>query len=403
MRIFTRSISLLLLLLVGGNIFAANAKRPWTFFVYIAADNNLNPEADLNISQMVKASSSDNVYIVVHLNIKRAHESKKTQKLVIQNGKIIQIGATTAEDSGDEKTFLNAMKWAVTDYPSDHLLIDVWNHGSGPLNRNILAHRGVCYDDSTGNYMTDIHYKRAFDVIVNQYRSGKKIDIIAFDACLMANIEVAYTLKNYANYLVASQQTVPGAGFNYTEVLSIFDNSHPEPLTFARWIVTAYENQYKPTRQSYTLSAMDLSKLSPAVTAINAISKLLNTYLSADHSGKLARMIKNSAAPSACPHFDEATYLDLYSFYSNLYLKMGQMGLNNSSISKLKTALKSGLMSITQTVVANVHSSEFGRTRGMSIYFADVNEGIESSYDALYWTSANPAWINFLAQYISVV
>ncbi len=404
MRIFSRSISLALVLLISGTVGATNPKRPWTFFVYMAADNNLNPDADMNISQMVKASSSANVYIVVHLNIKRANENKKTQKLVIQNGKISQIGATTAEDSGSDVTFLNAMKWAITDYPSDHLLVDVWNHGSGPLNRSMWAHRGVCYDDSTGNYMTDLMYKRAFDVIVNQYRGGHKIDIIAFDACLMADIEVAYTLQNYSNYLVASQQTVPGPGYNYTDVLSIFSHSTPDPVTFAKWLVSSYDRQYKPMQESYTLAALDLSKLSPAVAATNTIAQQLTNYLNADSTGALQGVIANAADPSNCAHFDEPTYLDLYSFYANLYMAIGQMGLSGSNATKLKTAIKNGLTGIAHCVIANVHSnSDFAKARGMSAYFADVNSGIEPSYQSLYWTTANPAWLDFLSEYVNTV
>ena len=75
---------------------------------------------------------------MVYLNIKRTGETKKTQRLVIQNGKITQEGATTVEDSGDENTLIKALVWAVTEYPSDHLVVDLWNHGSGPLNRNML-------------------------------------------------------------------------------------------------------------------------------------------------------------------------------------------------------------------------------------------------------------------------
>lgn len=402
MRIFNRALYLALVVLISGNIEGTNPKRPWTFFVYMAADNSLNTEADMNIAQMVKSSSSSNVYIVVHLNIKRSGESKKTQKLVIQNGKIAQVGATTVEDSGSDATFLNAMKWAVTDYPSDHLLVDVWNHGSGPLNRDILAHRGVCYDDSTGNYMTDLKYKRAFDVIVNQYRGGKKIDIIAFDACLMADIEVAYTLQNYSNYLVASQQTVPGPGYNYTDVLSLFAHSTPDPVTFARWIVTAYDHQYKPAQESYTLAAMDLSKLTPAVAATNTIAQQLTSYLNAGTSSALQAVIAKAADPSNCAHFDEPTYLDLYTFYANLYMNVGQMGLSGANTNKLKTALRSGLTGISHCVITNAHSPEFGKTHGMSVYFADVNSGVEPSYQSLYWTTANPAWLDFLTEYVNL-
>ena len=295
------------------------------------------------------------------------------------------------------------MKWAITDYPSDHLLVDLWNHGSGSLNRNVLPHRGVCYDDSTGNYMTDLKYKRAFDVLVNQYRGGKKIDIIAFDACLMADIEVAYTLENYANYLVASQQTVPGPGYNYTDVLSIFSNNTPDPVSFAKWIVTAYDHQYKKSQESYTLSAMDLSKLASAVTATNSIAQQLTSLLNTDSNGTLQAAIAKAADPSHCPHFDEPTYLDLYSFYANLYTSIAQMELSSSNATKLKGILRSGLTSISYCVIANVHSnSDFAKVHGMSAYFADVNSGVEPSYQSLYWTTVNPEWLDFLTDYVNL-
>lgn len=402
MRIFMRYTGLVLLLAMSSTLLAVNAKRPWTFFVYIAADNNLNPEADLNIAQMVKESSSSNVYIVVHLNIKRVGENKKTQKLLIQNGKITQIGATTAEDSGSSKTLLNALQWAITEYPSDHLLVDIWNHGSGPLNRTIQQHRGVCYDDSTGNYMTDLEYKKALDVIVNQYRGGKKIDIICFDACLMANLEVAFTVKNYAHYLVSSQQTVPGPGYNYTDVLSIFDIKNPDAATLARWITTSYDHYYKSSGLSYTMSCIDLSKLNAIALTTNSIAQTLTGILKTDRSGAVARTITASALPSVCPHFDEPTYIDLYIFYSNLYTRTKQMGLNSTQANKVKSVIRSGMTAIAQAIMLNVYSSDFVKTRGLSIYFVDLQEGIEGSYNKLYWSKINPSWLDFLYEYAYV-
>lgn len=400
MRILHYSITFLLSLLICSSLDATNAKRPWTFFVYIAADNNLNPEADRNLSQMVKASSNENIYIVVHLNIKRHNEEKKTQKLLIQNGKITQIGATTAEDSGDYKTLLNALKWVITDFPSDYLAVDIWNHGSGPLNRNILAHRGVCYDDSTGSYMTDTQYKGVFDIIVNQYRGGKKIDIISFDACLMANIEIAYALSNSAHYLVASQQTVPGAGFNYTQVLSIMSENTPDPTSFARWMVQAYDNTYKGTRESYTLSAIDLTKLSPAISALNNIARQLLWLLKHDYSKNLIKSIRTHSKSPYCPHFDEDTYIDLYTFIANLYTHITYMGLATAHVAPFKKELKAGLMNIAQCVSAHVHSADFAKARGLSIYFADAHEGIEPSYESTYWTTTNTPWLDFLEEYL---
>lgn len=396
----------MLIVLVGMGISttlnASNAKRPWLFFVYMAADNNLNPDADDNIAQMMQASSSTNVYIVVCLNIKRSDEVKKTEYLVIQNGTSQIMSNLPAQDSGNENTLINSLAWAIANYPSDKILVDMWDHGSGSLNRAMRMHRGVCYDDTYQSYMTDLKYKRAFDVIVNQHRGGKKIDIIAFDACLMADIEVAFTLAPYANYLVSSQQTVPGPGFNYTSVLTPFAKSNPDPVTFARSMVASYDAYYKTSGQNYTLCAMNLAKLPAAVTATNTIAQLLTNALSTDTTGAVSSAIAASADPANCPHFDEPTYLDVYTFYSNLYGKISHMNLSSAEAVNLRTALRNGMRGILQTVFANVHSSNFAKVKGMSIYVADVNAGVEPSYAVLDWTVQNPAWNSFLNTYVGI-
>ena len=405
MRLMNRYTLLLLsFLILTGQSFAANAKRPWTFLVYMAADNNLNPDADSNIGQMVQASSNNNVNVLVYLTIKRSGESKKTQKLIIQNGKIQQEGATTVEDSGNVNTFIKALTWAATEYPSDHLLVDLWNHGSGSLNRTMFKHRGVCYDDTTGHYMTDTDLKHAFDILVNQYLGGKKIDIIAFDACLMADIEIAYALQPYANYQVSSQQTVPGPGYNYADVLSLFGQSAPDPLTLGHWMITSYDHYYKPSQESYTLSLIDLSKIPTATDRTKRIAQLLDTAIKADRTGKVAHALAACAAPAVCAHFDEPTYIDQYTFYENLSAYIPQLGLSDANATALKSALRSGMSALKRCVLYNAHSnSDYSKVHGISIYFADQNAGVEPSYNKLVWTSANPAWNTLMQDFVTAM
>lgn len=404
MKLFQKQLLLLLGLFITASAYAVHAKRPWTFIAYIAADNNLNPEADLNISQMVKASATQNVYIIVYLNIKRDGQDKLTQKLIIQDGKIATENIVPAQDSGDENTFLKALIWAVTEFPSDHIFVDIWNHGSGSLNRDMhemYQHRGVCYDDSTGNYLTDLNVKHVLDIIVNQYLHGKKIDIIAFDACLMADIEIAFTLMPYAHHLVSSQETVPGAGFNYTALLTPFISANPDAITVAKNLVSSYNTQYKYSGQSYTLSAINLDNFASVVSYTNSIAQLLNKLLASDKKGLLEKAITLSANRRNCLHFDEPTYIDLYKFYTNLYNRTSSMGLSAINQAQLKTALRNALSALSQSIYANVKSSDLNTARGLSIYFADLNDGVEASYKDLYWSQINPQWLQFLSSYVN--
>ncbi len=385
------------------NAHGLNQKRPWLFFVYVAADNNLWPEADKNIAQMVKASRTMNAYIAVCFNIKRGSQAKQTQYLLIQDGAIQQQGATTVEDSGDPRTLIKALSWAVTNYPSEHVVVDLWNHGSGSLNRVMRKQRGVCYDDSTGHFLTDIDYKNALDTIVTHYLHGRKIDIVCFDACLMADIEVAFTLQHYADFAVSSQQTVPGPGYNYTDVINTLAHVSPSALDFAKAMVQSYERYYQNSGQSYTLSAVDLSKLPTTVAATNTLATLLNALLKNDGQKKIANGISAAAHNKNIPVFAEPTYMDLYEFCSNLYIQAGHYGLSHGDEQKLKTVARNCMASITHAVVANTHSRDLLNAKGLSIYFASTKYGIEPSYYDLYWTTQNPAWLNFLGSYLSKV
>lgn len=46
-----------------------------------------------------------------------------------------------------------------------------------------------------------------------------KLDIIGFDACLMAMHEIGAVLTPYANYLLASELLEPGIGWDYSALL----------------------------------------------------------------------------------------------------------------------------------------------------------------------------------------
>ena len=60
MRMQKHIIIILGLFIAGATGAVTNPKRPWTFLVYMAADNTLNEDADPNIAQMVKASATTN-------------------------------------------------------------------------------------------------------------------------------------------------------------------------------------------------------------------------------------------------------------------------------------------------------------------------------------------------------
>ena len=371
-------------------------KKSWTFCVYLAAANNLNEFSDRDLDEMMKVGSNDNINIIVYLTLQRENEEKVTKCLYIHKGFMEQVGPDMKKDSGDPETLKEALQWALTNYPSDHIAVVLWDHGSGSLNRSQVPSslRSICYDDDSGNYLTDRDCLEAFSWAQDNQRGGKKFDIIACDACLMAGIEFEYTFASCANYFVASQETIPGDGYEYARVLKPFGRRVVDPREFAKIMVNAYGDEYQ-SLDDYTLSAIDLNELGPVVDNMNEISRLLMNALHSNNHLQVKNTIYACADKRQCLSFDNGIYLDLYRFYRNLRKKAVNMGLSKNDTKDLRNALKRGKRLLRRCVIANVHSKLYKHAHGLSIYFPKSSHGIHHSYSNLYWTE-HTLWFSFL-------
>lgn len=389
--IFMRSISLVLLLITAAQCFSAAPKKPWTFIVYMAADNNLNYFADLDLREMQAVGSNDTINIIVYLTIKRSGQQKLTQKLYINKDGIRVVENLPPQDSGNEHTLEQAVHWAITDFPSDHIAVVLWDHGSGPLNRFPTPIRGICYDDTTGNYLTDVSVQHVLNQAVSSLRGGKKIDIIAYDACLMAGIELAYAMRTCARYMVASQELEPGKGYDYKRALEPFLKQKLEPLAFAKQLVASYGQAYQATEEDYTLSAVDLDLIDAVVDNNNAIAHEL-TDLMFRNGDSVVSTISKSA--QAARFFEEEDYIDLYNFYD----KIDRLTRWFIRSEHLKELLQDGMRAVEHAILANTVSWSRKKARGISIYLPKNN--IHSSYANTYWGS-HTAWLGMVKAYIA--
>ena len=218
---------------------ARSTSTKWTVMVYMAADNDLKIFAARNIRQMAMIGSNQNVSIVVHLDIRLNNNYKVTRRYLIEANKITHLNAydalTQRMDSGDPKTLISFCEYAVTNFPADKYALFFWDHGTGvadpergrildpstlfilnketqkleldrsigyleALERSYNNKRGVCWDDSTNNYLTNQKLMLALNDICNRILQGRKLNIIGFDACLMSMLEVANIMKQLCEY-----------------------------------------------------------------------------------------------------------------------------------------------------------------------------------------------------------
>ncbi len=424
--------------------FKTQPLKDFTFALYMAADNDLERYAIRNIRQMSTIGSTNAVNIVAHLDIK-SNNKKLCSHFYVEKDNVLEFNTGLQKmDSGDPQSLIMFVKWVVEKFPARHYMLDFWDHGTGivdPLGKRMIRAtdlfvynpvsrkldldrsidflelilkldnnqglpmlRGICWDDSTGHYLTNQKLSYALATIKDEIMHGQKFDIIGFDACLMSMLEVANLVKDYAHILVASQEVELGTGWNYQNILTPFLHDTIDPITFAKHIVNMYEKTYGPHTNDYTLSAIDLDNVYDLENNINTISNLLVACLKISKNNSVKRVISLSRNRRLCTHFDTPQYIDLHHFYRNLQTNLKSFIFTNEQEGNrlkqtLHVKLEEGKAIIEKLVIANVVGRNLSQAKGISIYFPE--QRIHPSYATTSFASHN-TWGQLLEQTIPI-
>lgn len=262
--------------------------------------------------------------------------------------------------------------------------------------------RGICWDDSTGNYLTNQKLDHALQVIRTQYLHNKKFAIIGFDACLMSMIGVGNLIKKHADIMVGSQEVELGTGWNYQKVLEPFLTRNLTKAEFAAHIVHVYEETYNKITNDYTQSAIDLSALAPLEAAVDTLANLLVNALRLQKNKSVYNALHASKNKLLCTHFDEPSYIDLHHFLVNLeqnlkHFSFTDVAQGQTIISGLRQTIAQAKTAIKKAVFANVAGKNLAQAQGISIYFPESR--IHSSYANIPFAQQN-SWFKLLQKYI---
>jgi cysteine peptidase C11 family protein len=308
-----------------------SGQAEWTILVFLNAKNNLEPFAFSNFQQMARIGSTREVTLLVEMGRPKHHYSHQfgswstTLRFVIEKGteptEAQAVSDLGAKNMGDAQTLIDFVRWGRETYPAKRTMLVIWNHGQGwraPIEEGVAplepaiphgGHRYVSNDDDTGDKL----YNRAIQDALGNLLADERIDLIAFDACLMAMVETAYALRGVARVMVGSEELEPGNGWNYARWLQplIAANGNIESAELARMLVRGMKDEYGDT-DATTLSATDLDKVLPLASAISAFSDAavphLNSKLSAFRAARAA--CKNYAPGYGLNSIDLGHYME---------------------------------------------------------------------------------------------
>ena len=164
-------------------------------------------------------------------------------------------------------TLSDFIRWGAENYPAEKNILILWDHGGGSSTGLIMDE---LYDDAI---MSLEGLERALK------NGGVHFDICMTDTCLMANLETAQAVKDYADYLLASEEVLPGMGSNYEEFLqNLYDEPECGAVRLGRIICNTTELMYAEQGDNFelkglTLSMIDLSRIDAVAEAFEAFMK----------------------------------------------------------------------------------------------------------------------------------
>jgi len=207
-------------------------------------------------------------------------DPSRSTRIEISDGQWQKIEENENLNMAEADTLKGFLQWGFAYAPADRYALILWNHGAGPL-------LGVCMDEqyeAPAGELNTLSLKDLDEALQGSPFRDRKLLFIGFDACLMCTLEVAALVSPYAEYMIASQETEPASGWDYSFLKEM--TGQEDGQTWGERIVAAYSASQAETVNTATLSCLDLGKT-------NSVLKELETFF-----GSLAEQITPETYPA---------------------------------------------------------------------------------------------------------
>ncbi len=269
---------------------------------------------------------------------------------------------------GEADTLSLFMNYAKEHHPADSYGLILWDHGGGSM-----IGFGVDYLHKKDG-LTLLELRKALEN--SPFQGDERLEWLAFDACLMATVEVGLMMSPFAKYMIASEETLPGQGFSYS-FLQPLSQGKLDGISAGQLIIDHTHAHYEALQKErprfaplVTLSVMDLDQVGKVGQAVENLFGSLAEGLDMAGYSDLARSRDGAKAYGLTATGDHYDLVDLYDLAQRM----------QSADPELTGALQ---QAITETVVYN--KSNIPRSNGLSVYFPFNSKGsFENRWRELY-------------------
>ncbi|NTV64056.1 MAG: forkhead-associated protein, partial [Oscillochloris sp.] len=288
------------------------------------------------------------------------------------------------QNMGDPDVLADFIEWGVRSYPAQHYALIIWDHGASWL--------GVASDDTSDDQLNLPELSAALETARQKTAYGT-LDLIGFDACLMAQLDVLMAIEPYGQVAVASAELEPSQGWAWDVWLqALADEPGQDALAIAPVIVASYIDSYRLVdADEVTLSAFDLSRLGELTSQVDQLSQAMLADMSGSYNAiGQARSFVDVYAPS---YSEEFNAVDLGHF-AELLPAQGAQGAVATTAEGVSAALQ-------QARLANGTGNYHQGAGGLSIYFPQLADLYVDSYERGSPLPRTTRWADFLKSYQS--
>jgi hypothetical protein len=390
MRRITRSfvtlvVLLVLLSLLAGTAFAAppSPQAKWTVMVYISGDNNLEDYVVKDIEEELGlVGSNANIKILALADRGPGYDTSRgdwqtTKLFYVTQGMLADSASAVADwgerNFGDPQTLIDFVTWSKANYPADHYALYFWGHGWN-------WHPGWVMADDTDQDTLDYHEIKA------AIPSMGFIDVIGFDGCNMASIEIYKLWQGHATAVAASQEYVNWNGIEYDVVLSQLV-VNPNMTADQVAIASAQSAIIQGGERTWSAVAVD--------SRLNTLNIAVDQFAAAMQNGLAANRKKYDRAFGATRTMWQAPMdKDLY----DMAYEINRLVSDSNIKSKAQVVMNA----FNLVVLWEGHTNAYSDVHGITIYH--ISKASEKDADYAYYRSTldfafQSTWDEFLDAY----
>lgn len=361
-----------------------NASDTYTLMLYMCA-SDLESEcgfATEDLNEIMYGYTAGNLNVIVQTGGTAEWQNTVVADDRCQRYQVTEDGLELVDDSlgmqnmADSATLTDFIQYCSGNYAADHYGLVLWDHGGGVVG-------GYGYDENFGgDSMSLTEMSRALgDASVH-------LDMLGFDACLMANFETCLMAAPYADYLIASEEPEPGCGWYYTDWIGkLSENCGIPPKRYGRQIIDDYitESGWDSPSMYSTLGMFDLQQVTQKL--LPALSQFSDDAVQQLSAGEYRR-ISQSRSNTRAVYQSELDHIDLLDYAQHS---------QSETADQLEQA-------VSDCVVYYRETENGSGDNGLSILFPyyDLSalDMLEEMYQTLGYDDAYPA---FLEQFANVM